>query len=505
MKRSAEHEAAILAAPDDLNERMVYGDWLQAEGDPCGEWIAMRARLEMAPADVATRRAALAVLAKRKKLLFGAGVAVISRAWIGWSGGFVDELRIQRSPATDMRETKLAALFAHPMVRFARHVAFGELHTSADMQVAIEALVAAKLPMLEVVIVGDQSDLGLRSTIDAIAELPIKRLGLGFVTLRAAMPQLHELTYLDQHIGEFRPSRWILDGKAPAVQKVTIVSGMQGGTTDGEIEQMRSHGIEVDVVRDPVIDNQYDKASSSPILARARMSGREAVRHMPQAGMVINNTVTHRLRKLAPPELFWLADIGATIPVGVKGFSFLNAAILRQKAGDHAEAELRAREALIWSPHEPNYHSMLIDALRRSGRLADAKRAIPRALKAIDDPTDDGHARGAQWALVDCMLALAQAADYSEALQLAGRYPKLLDGMHRAAMTIIYALMGDLRNAQTQFALAATKEPIVEHARAAIAVRTNRPLDAKQALAAAKRKLYGEMHWIAADPLLARL
>ena|SRR5664279_4563042 len=103
------------------------------------------------------------------------------------------------------------------------------------------------------------------------------------------------------------------------------------------------------------------------------------------------------------------------------------------------------------------------------------------------------------------MLALAQAGDYAEALQLAGRYPQLVDGMHRAAMTVIYALTDDLPNAQYQWALADTKEPIVEHARAAIAIRTNRPLDAKKALAAAKRKLYGEMHWIAADPLLAPL
>ena len=89
---------------------------------------------------------------------------------------------------------------------------------------------------------------------------------------------------------------------------------------------------------------------------------------MPQAGMVINNTVTHMMgRKLAPPELFWLADIGATIPIGVNGYSFLNAAILRQKAGDHDEAKLRAREALIWSPDEPNYHSMLHARARAGG------------------------------------------------------------------------------------------------------------------------------------------
>ncbi|MFT3692908.1 MAG: TIGR02996 domain-containing protein [Kofleriaceae bacterium] len=506
MKRNAELEAAILAAPDDLNSRMVYGDWLQAAGDPVGEWIAMRARLEMNPADVATRRAAIAVLAKKKKQLFGEGVGVLERAWIGWKGGFIDELRIQRSPATVAGTRTLEVLFAHPLMRYVRHVAFGELARSEDMQAAIAALGAARFPLLEEVLLGDQCDRGDRFMVDAITKLPIKRLTLGFVAIGAPMPQLEALTYLDQTIDATRPSKWILDGKGPKLTKVTIASGMHGATTDDEIEMMRARGIEVVVLRDPVIDNHYDQAAKSPIVALAFSGGREAVRHIPQAGMVLNNIDSDMIsRKQASEKMFWLADIAATLPIGVKGYSAYNAAVVRQKADDHDEAELRAREGLIWSPNEPNWYSVLLDALRRSGRLAEAKKEIPRALRAIADQPEDAHADSDKWALVDAMLVLAQLGDHESAFHLAGTHPQLVDGMHRAVMAICLALQGDLVKAERQLALCDTKEPVAEHARAALAIRDGKVEEAKKQIAAAKRKRYGEMHWLAADPLLAPL
>jgi uncharacterized protein (TIGR02996 family) len=57
--------AAILAAPDDLNARLVFGDWLHQEGDPRGELIAVQARLESHPKDVEALRHCESTLLKR--------------------------------------------------------------------------------------------------------------------------------------------------------------------------------------------------------------------------------------------------------------------------------------------------------------------------------------------------------------------------------------------------------------------------------------------------------
>ncbi len=49
--RNLDLEAAIIEAPEDLGPRMVYGDWLAAQGDPRGPWFALSADVRLLGSD----------------------------------------------------------------------------------------------------------------------------------------------------------------------------------------------------------------------------------------------------------------------------------------------------------------------------------------------------------------------------------------------------------------------------------------------------------------------
>src|SRR3954454_11517744 len=132
----AELEAAIIAAPLEPGPRMVYGDWLQAQGDPRGEWAAMMAAIEAAPRNTRLRSAAVAYLDTHRTALLGEGATVMERAYFGWRGGFIDEIRLQ--PASG-RTGAHAALLRHPTCRFVRHVALGAIANVEGVVVALAA------------------------------------------------------------------------------------------------------------------------------------------------------------------------------------------------------------------------------------------------------------------------------------------------------------------------------------------------------------------------------
>src|SRR5688572_26314616 len=115
-ERNVELEAAIVSAPADLLPRMVYGDWLQDRGELRGQWIAMMGAIERAPDDIPLRAAAVGYLDDHRHDLLGPGVSLLASSFIGWYGGFVDELRIQ--PGEDTTAAAVIQLIEHPMCRF---------------------------------------------------------------------------------------------------------------------------------------------------------------------------------------------------------------------------------------------------------------------------------------------------------------------------------------------------------------------------------------------------
>ena len=110
----------------------------------------MMGAIERAPDDVALRAAAVGYLDDHRHELLGPGVSLLASSFIGWYGGFVDELRIQPGEGTTAAE--VIQLIEHPMCRFVRHLALGRIPELPDV---IAALVAAELPLLEELVVHD--------------------------------------------------------------------------------------------------------------------------------------------------------------------------------------------------------------------------------------------------------------------------------------------------------------------------------------------------------------
>lgn len=122
VRRNEALEAAILAAPDDAQAYLVYGDWLLEQGDPRGELVSVQAQRALAPAaHLATREAQL--------------LATHSRGWLGpfadatelaWRFGFVRKMRVGTIVGQRWRE-----LHALPILRFLEELSVGEMLASA--------------------------------------------------------------------------------------------------------------------------------------------------------------------------------------------------------------------------------------------------------------------------------------------------------------------------------------------------------------------------------------
>jgi uncharacterized protein (TIGR02996 family) len=150
-------ERALLERPDDVDAYLVYGDWLEAQGDARGELIAVQAARHKTPGD-ATLREREAALMKQP-----------GRAWLGdlgqhkalqlaWRYGFVDELimsqgRRSRDDKSDGGEL-LERLLAAPVGRLLRklHV---KLWLSSDYAGIIAALAQARPPALRDLFIAD--------------------------------------------------------------------------------------------------------------------------------------------------------------------------------------------------------------------------------------------------------------------------------------------------------------------------------------------------------------
>lgn len=215
--RNLDLEAAIIEAPEDLAPRMVYGDWLAAQGDPRGPWFALSAAVEAAPLDVRLRSAATEMFHAHGALFLGDGVALRPNAWFGWRGGFLDEIRIH--PFAQLRHATRAAkaLVHHPHARFTRHVALGNFGRA--MPDLLTLLAVADLPLLEAVTLVDarvatgDPPVDLDRLIDSV---PLTRLGAHAVRWSQPMPQLREL-----HLELLDPSLALLE-TTPNLEQLTL-------------------------------------------------------------------------------------------------------------------------------------------------------------------------------------------------------------------------------------------------------------------------------------------
>jgi uncharacterized protein (TIGR02996 family) len=113
----------IAAAPDQLHNYLVYGDWLLDHNDPRGELIHLMVALEQRPDD-SSLQADLARLREQHRLRFE------RRGWqrqeLHWRWGFVEGLRVPAVPQLNVQSPWprqwLLALRSHPSGRFVRRL-----------------------------------------------------------------------------------------------------------------------------------------------------------------------------------------------------------------------------------------------------------------------------------------------------------------------------------------------------------------------------------------------
>jgi len=213
VRRELALEAAIIDAPLDPLPRLVYGDWLQAVGDQRGEWVSLSAGVEADPKNTQLRAAAVAFLDDHRTELLGEGAALLPGAWIGWRGGFIDELRLQPFHNQRIVLRQFEALLAHPSCRFVRHVALGQV---PRLQEIFRALATAAPPLLDSLVLLDHEHSAATLELEPLLELPsLRRLAL---TTGRTLPLPH---LVELHLVLTRDQGWLATGM-PALEELTL-------------------------------------------------------------------------------------------------------------------------------------------------------------------------------------------------------------------------------------------------------------------------------------------
>jgi uncharacterized protein (TIGR02996 family) len=138
--RHPELERAIVDDPDNRAHYAVYADWLQAQNDPRGEYIALAIAVEQARSRHAVETAA-EHFKRHGPYLAGRQAAVRQSTW-RW--GFVRELQVGMSPAA------IVAALDHPSCRFATGVAIAATaaHPARQVDAVLAAVTRAAPPTL---------------------------------------------------------------------------------------------------------------------------------------------------------------------------------------------------------------------------------------------------------------------------------------------------------------------------------------------------------------------
>jgi uncharacterized protein (TIGR02996 family) len=97
--RREDLEALLRNEPDNLDNRAVYGDWLQAHQDPLGELIARQLAAASEPDNPALEHAASSWLREHQHALFGPLAEYLgSVVRVSWRGGFIEAATLGRPP-----------------------------------------------------------------------------------------------------------------------------------------------------------------------------------------------------------------------------------------------------------------------------------------------------------------------------------------------------------------------------------------------------------------------
>lgn len=143
MAENGDLEALIAKDPDDVDGYLVYGDWLEAQGDPRGALIALQADQR---GGKELEKAIAAHLEKHRRALFGELAEYKPyEVEIDWRLGFFDRVRLRLVDPYTVRMLK--AVLDEPSSRFLRRLEL-EPGATATMDECVSLLLAKGPPTL---------------------------------------------------------------------------------------------------------------------------------------------------------------------------------------------------------------------------------------------------------------------------------------------------------------------------------------------------------------------
>lgn len=148
-KSNPELEKAVLANPDDAQAYLVYADWLQGQGDPRGELMALQHAMATDPAKKASAQAAEKKLLEKNKAALLGPIAKNADCFptVEWRYGFLRKVKVgldYEMYEDGLRlEKLLKQLLAHPSARFLEELVLGPESFEGDLnyQACIDLLV----------------------------------------------------------------------------------------------------------------------------------------------------------------------------------------------------------------------------------------------------------------------------------------------------------------------------------------------------------------------------
>jgi uncharacterized protein (TIGR02996 family) len=259
-ERDAELEQVLVRSPDDTETYLVYGDWLQARGDPRGELIALQHRRSERPDDPALERAERHLIEQHADLLLGDLALHREALELEWHLGFLRSARIagptslrrQREARASCEEV-LRALLRHPSVTLLRGLGLGVLPADAGdpfdgpLQVLEEA---GPRPTLRRLFLGDfvypdEMELSWVS-MPATERLYPLYPGLVELTLQAGHFELGRLELPALRSFELRTGgldraslRAILEARWPALERLVIWFGDPNYGADSSLDDLQ--------------------------------------------------------------------------------------------------------------------------------------------------------------------------------------------------------------------------------------------------------------------------
>ncbi len=248
--RNPELARAILADPDDVQSYLVYGDWLQSQGHPRGELVAVHNALRAAPGLPDLVKAAGALLKKHERFLLGP-LAPHQKTYdgndrpaFGWHLGFIRSARLAYSSFShedgevDLGEIT-RSLLDHPSGQFLRDLVFGLNNDDGDTDYSevVAALCEAPRPSIRSLFLADfeypdENEMSWNPVGDVSAVFGalqnLERLVLqgSEIDLGAAI-DAPELKHLELHTGglDQKVVQAIASGKFPALETLILWFG----------------------------------------------------------------------------------------------------------------------------------------------------------------------------------------------------------------------------------------------------------------------------------------